>query len=129
MKSKRITLKLGILEEQALEAAEARGISIYQFIRNALADALETQAPVIKSGRPRKKKTELGKHEQTNIKTNRKANVSIENRYLSIENRYLLMQQALINIMIWANHDCLSSETRKKAMEDIARECARGLHE
>jgi len=39
------------------------------------------------------------------------------------EYRFAKMQQALIRIMIWAEHDAISGETRQKAMADIAKAC------
>lgn len=46
-----------------------------------------------------------------------------------LEYRYQQMQSALIRIMIWAEHDALSRETRQKAMADIAKECDKALHD
>jgi hypothetical protein len=37
------------------------------------------------------------------------------------------MRQALIQIMIWAEQDAISGETRQKAMADIAKACRAGL--
>ncbi|MFN7317895.1 MAG: hypothetical protein ACK5S6_00165 [bacterium] len=39
------------------------------------------------------------------------------------EYRFAKMQQALIRIMIWAEQDAISGETRQKAMADIAKAC------
>ncbi len=39
------------------------------------------------------------------------------------------MRSALIRIMIWAEHDAISGETRQKAMADIAKACHEGLED
>jgi hypothetical protein len=41
--------------------------------------------------------------------------------------RFARMRQALIQIMIWAEQDAISGETRQKAMADIAKACCAGL--
>jgi hypothetical protein len=43
------------------------------------------------------------------------------------EYRFAKMQQALIRIMIWAEQDSISGESRQKAMADIAKACHEGL--
>lgn len=43
------------------------------------------------------------------------------------ECRYERMRDALIRIMIWAESDASSGETRAKAMADIAKACREGL--
>lgn len=45
------------------------------------------------------------------------------------EYRYDRMRDALIRIMVWAEQDVMSGETRRKAMSDIAKACREGLHE
>lgn len=45
------------------------------------------------------------------------------------EYRYERMRDALIRIMVWADQDVMSGETRRKAMADIAKACRDGLHE
>jgi hypothetical protein len=45
------------------------------------------------------------------------------------EYRYARMQQALIRIMIWAEHDAISGEARQKAMADIAKACHEALED
>lgn len=45
------------------------------------------------------------------------------------EYRYRQMQDALVKIMIWADHDLLSGEDRNKAMRDIANACGAALNE
>lgn len=45
------------------------------------------------------------------------------------EYRYERMRDALIRIMAWADQDVMSGETRRKAMDDIAKACRDGLHE
>ena len=45
------------------------------------------------------------------------------------EYRYARMRQALIQIMIWAEHDTISGEARQKAMADIAKACHEGLED
>lgn len=39
------------------------------------------------------------------------------------------MRDALIRIMVWAEQDMMSGETRRKAMSDIVKACRKGLHE
>jgi len=39
------------------------------------------------------------------------------------------MRSALIRIMIWAEHDAISLETRQKAMADIAKACHDSLED
>lgn len=39
------------------------------------------------------------------------------------------MRDALIRIMVWAEQDMMSGETRRKAMSDIIKACREGLHE
>jgi len=43
------------------------------------------------------------------------------------EYRYEKMRSTLIRIMIWAEHDAISGETRQKAMADIAKACHKAL--
>lgn len=45
------------------------------------------------------------------------------------EYRHERMRDALIRIMVWADQDVMSGETRRKAMSDIAKACRDGLHE
>lgn len=45
------------------------------------------------------------------------------------EYRYERMHDALIRIMVWADQDAISGESRSKAMADIAKACRDGLHE
>lgn len=45
------------------------------------------------------------------------------------EYRYEQMRDALIRIMVWADQDAISGETRQKAMGDIAKACRDALHE
>jgi hypothetical protein len=44
------------------------------------------------------------------------------------EYRYRRMQEALIRILIWADHDPISGEDRSKAMRDIANACEEALN-
>jgi hypothetical protein len=48
---------------------------------------------------------------------------------VSQENRHKRMRDALVRIMIWAEHDAVSGETRRKAMADIAKACHEGLED
>ena len=43
--------------------------------------------------------------------------------------RYERMQAALIRILIWAEQDVISGESRSKAMADIAKACREGIYE
>jgi len=54
VKSKRITLFLGELQPLVDEAAEREGISVYQWVRNAIAKKLKVKSPIIAAGRPKK---------------------------------------------------------------------------
>lgn len=45
------------------------------------------------------------------------------------EYRFERMREALIRIMVWAEQDAISSESRQKAMADIARACHEGLEQ
>lgn len=45
------------------------------------------------------------------------------------EYRYERMQGALMRILIWAEHDAISGESRSKAMADIAKACRDGVYE
>lgn len=45
------------------------------------------------------------------------------------EYRYERMREALMRILIWAEHDAISGESRSKAMADIAKACRDGVYE
>jgi len=45
------------------------------------------------------------------------------------EYRFERMREALIRIMVWADHDCVRGESRQKAMADIAKACREGLEQ
>lgn len=45
------------------------------------------------------------------------------------EYRYERMRDALIRIMVWADQDVMSGETRRKAMADIAKACRDAMYE
>jgi len=66
---------------------------------------------------------------------------SVRERRLAEEQRFLeaayqdaveerdKYKSALIRIMIWAEHDAISGETRQKAMADIAKACHEALED
>jgi len=53
----------------------------------------------------------------------------LEAAYQSVVKERDEYRAALIRIMIWAEHDAISGETRQKAMADIAKACHEGLED
>lgn len=53
----------------------------------------------------------------------------LEAAYQSVVKKRDEYQAALIRIMIWAEHDAISVEPRRKAMADIAKACHEALED